>query len=127
MNIKDGYAIVQAVKHQHEVVIISGSRNEGVRLRLHRLGINHIFMGVQDKLNVLTEWTLANRVKPEAVLYMGDDVPDIAAMKSVGISACPADAAQDVLETAQYISPYHGGCGCARDVIEKVLKIKGVW
>jgi 3-deoxy-D-manno-octulosonate 8-phosphate phosphatase (KDO 8-P phosphatase) len=127
MNIKDGYAIVQAIRHQHDVVIISGSGSEGVRRRLERLGVRYIYMGVQDKLNVLTEWTLANHVKPENVLYMGDDMPDIQAMRSVGLSACPADAVQEILETAQYISPFNGGKGCVRDVIEKVLKLKGVW
>ncbi len=127
MNIKDGYALVQAISHQHDVVIISGSKSEGVRRRLERLGVRYIYMGVHDKLTVLTEWTLANQVKPENILYMGDDVPDIHAMKSVGLSACPADAVQDVIETAQYISPFNGGHGCVRDVIEKVLKLKGVW
>jgi 3-deoxy-D-manno-octulosonate 8-phosphate phosphatase (KDO 8-P phosphatase) len=127
MNIKDGYAIVQAIKHHHEIVIISGSASEGARHRLERLGVRYIYMGVQDKLNMLTEWTLANHVKPENILYMGDDLPDIHAMKSVGLSACPADAVQDVIELADYISPFNGGHGCVRDVIEKVLKLKGVW
>lgn len=127
MNIKDGYALVQALKHQHEVVLISGSSCEGVRRRLERLGVRYIHMGVTDKLQTLTEWTVAHQVLPEHILYMGDDVPDWHAMRSVGMSACPADAVQDIIETADYISPFKGGEGCVRDVIEKVLKLKGVW
>ncbi len=127
MNIKDGYAIVQAIRHGLHVVIISGSGNEGLRTRLERLGISDIYLNVKDKMTILSEWTVANHIKPENVLYMGDDMPDEHAMKSVGIAACPSDAVQDILEVADYVSPYAGGKGCVRDVIEKVLKLKGVW
>lgn len=127
MNIKDGYAIVQAIRHGLNVVIISGSGNEGVRARLERLGISEIYLGVKDKLVTLTEWTLANHIKPENILYMGDDMPDLHALKSTGIGACPSDAVQEIIEAADYVSPYGGGKGCVRDVIEKVLKLRGVW
>jgi 3-deoxy-D-manno-octulosonate 8-phosphate phosphatase (KDO 8-P phosphatase) len=109
------------------VVIISGSGNEGVRIRLERLGVCDIFLETKDKLATLTEWTLANHIKAENILYMGDDVPDKASMKSCGLSACPSDAVQDIIEIVDYVSPYAGGRGCVRDVIEKVLKLKGVW
>ena len=61
------------------------------------------------------------------MLYMGDDVPDIDPMKAVGLPCCPADACQDVLSVAKYISPLPGGAGCVRDVVEQVLKAQGKW
>jgi 3-deoxy-D-manno-octulosonate 8-phosphate phosphatase (KDO 8-P phosphatase) len=66
-------------------------------------------------------------VAAEQVLFMGDDMPDLSAMKLVGLSACPKDAARDILEMAAYISPWQGGMGCVRDVIEKVMRIQGNW
>ena len=58
---------------------------------------------------------------------MGDDLPDLPAMASVGLPCCPADAVSEVKEAVQYISPFNGGYGCVRDVIEKVLKLNDHW
>ena len=48
-------------------------------------------------------------------------------MKAAGLSCCPADACRDVLEIANYVSPVNGGHGCARDIIEKVMRVQGKW
>jgi 3-deoxy-D-manno-octulosonate 8-phosphate phosphatase (KDO 8-P phosphatase) len=61
------------------------------------------------------------------VLYMGDDIPDLPVMKLVGLPACPSDAVPEVRDAAKYISPFNGGAGCVRDVIEKVLKAQNNW
>ena len=63
----------------------------------------------------------------EDVLYMGDDMPDYEVMCKVGIPVCPNDAAQDILALSKYVSPYKGGQGAVRDVLEKILKIQGKW
>ena len=56
---------------------------------------------------------------------MGDDIPDYHAMKEAGIAACPADAAEEIISISDYISPYPGGKGCVRDIIEQVMKVQG--
>ncbi len=61
------------------------------------------------------------------ILYMGDDLPDYEVMQMVGLPCCPADAVDEIKEMALYISPYNGGAGCVRDVIEKVLKLNSNW
>jgi 3-deoxy-D-manno-octulosonate 8-phosphate phosphatase (KDO 8-P phosphatase) len=58
---------------------------------------------------------------------MGDDIPDHSPMQLTGLPCCPADAATEIKQVSQYISPIEGGKGCARDVIEKVLKLNGHW
>ena len=58
---------------------------------------------------------------------MGDDLPDYEPMRLVGIPACPNDAAREIINISQYVSPLKGGQGCVRDVIEKVLKLQGQW
>ncbi|TMI86613.1 MAG: 3-deoxy-D-manno-octulosonate 8-phosphate phosphatase, partial [Bacteroidetes bacterium] len=60
-------------------------------------------------------------------LYMADDLPDVALMQRVGLPCCPADAVPEILEISKYISPVGGGLGCARDVIEKVLRVQDKW
>jgi 3-deoxy-D-manno-octulosonate 8-phosphate phosphatase (KDO 8-P phosphatase) len=48
-------------------------------------------------------------------------------MRSVGLCCCPQDSCRDILEMADYISPFKGGEGCVRDVLEKVMRLQGKW
>ena len=58
---------------------------------------------------------------------MGDDIPDLKCLRVAGLSCCPHDAAYEVKMTCDYISQIGGGYGCVRDVVEQVLKAKGLW
>ncbi len=127
MNIKDGYALKTAQLAGYNVCIISGGKNEGVRLRLRDLGITNIFLGIQDKVEKLDEFFDVYEIDPENVVYMGDDIPDLYAMKMVGMPCCPQDAVQEIKAASRYISHKKGGKGCVRDVIEQVLKVQGKW
>jgi 3-deoxy-D-manno-octulosonate 8-phosphate phosphatase (KDO 8-P phosphatase) len=127
MNIKDGYAIQLAVKKGYQFLIISGGKSEAVVKRLQKLGVQHIEMGIHNKLQVLQNYMQQLAVQPQQVLFMGDDVPDVDCMKAVGLACAPADAVQEAKAVAQYISEYAGGKTCVRDVIEKVLKLNNDW
>jgi 3-deoxy-D-manno-octulosonate 8-phosphate phosphatase (KDO 8-P phosphatase) len=127
MHIKDGYALQLAVKRGYLVCVISGSDAPPVTERLTMLGVEEIHMQVRDKRTALEDILARRDISAEQVLYMGDDIPDLAVMKFSGLSACPHDAASDVLTIADYISPVNGGEGCVRDVIERVLRLHGVW
>jgi 3-deoxy-D-manno-octulosonate 8-phosphate phosphatase (KDO 8-P phosphatase) len=127
MHIKDGFALQMAAKNGYRVFVISGGNSPQVAARLEKLGITDVRMQVLDKRMQVLEYIQKNKLIAEQVLYMGDDLPDIPAMTSVGLSCCPADAVNEVRETVQYISPANGGFGCVRDVIEKVLKPNDQW
>lgn len=126
-NIKDGYALQLAVKRGYPVAVISGAKSQGVMLRLKGLGIKSIYIGIEDKLAVFERFIKENNLSPDHIAYMGDDIPDLLIMRIVGMPTCPADAAEEIKAIASYISPKKGGFGCARDVIEKVLKIQDKW
>ena len=127
MNIKDGYALKTAVNNGYNVCIISGGTNEGVRKRLRDLGITDIYLGAHNKIEQLSEYLEIYNIKPEHILYMGDDIPDYPVMKMVGLAACPKDAVQEIQNISVYISQKKGGNGCVRDVIEQVLKVQDKW
>ena len=127
MSIKDGFALQMALKNGFRVQIISGGNSPEVKDRLEKLGVKDIAMSVLNKKAFLEELISTNQLKKEELLYMGDDLPDIPAMSVVGLPCCPADAVNEVKEAAQYISPFNGGDACARDVIEKVLKLNDKW
>ncbi len=127
MNTRDGYAIKQALKAGFRVAIITGGKSQGVVDRLRALGIQDIYYGIQDKIEVFDEYLLTYGLSPASILYMGDDLPDYHVMKRVGLAACPSDAAPEIVRICRYVSPNNGGEGCVRDVIEKILRLKGLW
>jgi 3-deoxy-D-manno-octulosonate 8-phosphate phosphatase (KDO 8-P phosphatase) len=127
MNIKDGFALQLAIKQGYQILIISGGSSNAVKIRLEKLGIQHIFLGVKDKTDILINFIAQHSYTKEQILYMGDDMPDVLPMKQAGVACAPADAVAEVRGIAHYISPVAGGNGCVRDVIEKVLKLNGHW
>ena len=127
MNTKDGYAMKTALLAGYNVCIISGGKNEGVRKRLEALGIKDVFLGAHAKTDLFNDYISKNNIKPEEILYMGDDIPDYPVMKLVGLPTCPKDAVPEIQGISHYISQKKGGLGCVRDVIEQVLKVQGKW
>ena len=127
VNIKDGYAIQLAMKLGLRIVILTGGTTESVRLRYERLGMEDIYMGAAVKLNAYEDFKAKYSLGDEEIIYMGDDIPDLPVMQRSGCPCCPADACAEIKDISIYISQKNGGYGCARDVIEQVLKAQGKW
>jgi 3-deoxy-D-manno-octulosonate 8-phosphate phosphatase (KDO 8-P phosphatase) len=127
MNIRDGFAMKAAIESGYNVCIISGGNNEGVRIRLKNLGITDIYLGSSNKVETFKEYCGSYQIKPEHVLYMGDDIPDYHVMKLVGLPSCPQDASPEIKAISNYISHKNGGKGAVREVIEQVMKVQGKW
>lgn len=126
-NMKDGYAIMYAIRLGYPIGIITGGRTQDTKGRLERLGIKNVYMGTLDKVPCMLDFISKNNLTADQILYMGDDIPDYNVMKQVGLPVCPNDAAQEIKEISAYISPRNGGEGCVRDVIEQVLRAQGKW
>lgn len=127
MNIKDGYALKKAVQQGYKVCIITGGKSIGVAKRLAALGIDYLYTAIDDKPVAFYDFLSASNSEAATCLYMGDDLPDIEVIKMAGIRTCPSDAVPQIRTVADYISPYPGGKGCVRDIIEKVLTLQGNW
>ena len=126
-NIKDGYAMQLAVKCGYNVCAISGSRSKTAIYRLNSLGITDVYLGAHVKVDKFKIYLEEKSINATNVLYMGDDIPDLGVMKLAGLPVCPADAVEEIKAVSAYVSPYGGGMGAARDVIEKVLKVQDKW
>ncbi|SFR48097.1 3-deoxy-D-manno-octulosonate 8-phosphate phosphatase (KDO 8-P phosphatase) [Robiginitalea myxolifaciens] len=127
MSVRDGFAVKTAIDKGYRVCVISGGSNEGVRQRLKGLGVTDIFLGAGYKEEVLRDYILDYELKQGELLYMGDDIPDLPAMKLCGIATCPQNAAPEIKAVSDYISHFNGGQGCVRDIVEQVLKVRGDW
>ncbi|MBX2921276.1 MAG: HAD hydrolase family protein [Chitinophagaceae bacterium] len=127
MNTKDGYALQLAVKRGYRVAVITGGYVPAVVERMASLGVREVYHKVHNKIEYFNEYCKQYNIVKDEILYMGDDIPDRDVMQASGLACCPADAVPEIKSIAHYISPFNGGKGCVRDVIEKVLKIKGNW
>ena len=127
VNVKDGYALQLAMKQGLKLAIITGARTEAVEIRFRGLGLKDVFMNSSMKAPILSEWMAREGLKPEEVAFVGDDIPDLQAMQMVGLPVAPADAAAEIKAVARYISPCAGGQGVARDLLEQIMKVQGLW
>ena len=127
VNVRDGYAIQLAVKLGLKVCIITGAKTPNIRTRYENLGVKDIYLASSLKIKDYEDYIWRNRLKDEEIIYMGDDIPDVAILRRVGCPVCPKDAAPDVRNVCTYISNFNGGEGCARDVLEQVIRSQGKW
>ncbi len=127
MNIRDGYAIVEAIKAGYHVMVISGGDSDSVRERLNGLGVREVHLGISDKSAMFNELLSKHGLQTKEVMYMGDDLPDYRVIQLAGMKVCPSDAIPEIKRLCHYVSPYTGGKGCVRDVIEQVMRVHGRW
>lgn len=76
---------------------------------------------------VLEEWLSENGLSADEIAYMGDDIPDLPCLRIAGVSAAPYDAAREVLMSVDFVSKIGGGYGCARELIEEVMRAQEKW
>ncbi|MBN2683055.1 MAG: HAD hydrolase family protein [Bacteroidales bacterium] len=127
INIKDGYAVQYAVKKKYPIALITGGNSQAVKTRFQALGVTDIYLRSVNKMDDFKDYLFKYDLKPEEILYMGDDIPDYEVMKIAGLATCPYDAATEIKAISHYISNIKGGEGCVRDVIEQVLRSQGNW
>ncbi|MDG1792369.1 MAG: 3-deoxy-D-manno-octulosonate 8-phosphate phosphatase [Flavobacteriaceae bacterium] len=126
-NTKDGIAVKLANDLGYNIAIITGANNEGIKIRLNRLGIKNVFLNSNDKVKDILNYSKTNNINLGKTVYMGDDLPDTFPMKLVYLKTCPHDAVPEVRKISDYISNKKGGEGCVRDIIEQTLKVQGNW
>jgi 3-deoxy-D-manno-octulosonate 8-phosphate phosphatase (KDO 8-P phosphatase) len=129
-NVRDGYAIERATKAGYKFVIITGGSQLGVKKRLEYLKIKDIYMGSGGNSKESIYFTMLTElnITENELLYMGDDIPDYAIMKRPeNLSACPADATNEIQSVSDIICIQKGGLGAVREMIELVLKSQNNW
>jgi 3-deoxy-D-manno-octulosonate 8-phosphate phosphatase (KDO 8-P phosphatase) len=125
--IKDGLGIKLLQKAGLRVALITGRASTMVERRAAELGITDVIQGREDKLTALLEITALIGCTLEEAAYMGDDLPDMAAIKAVAHGACPADAVSCVRDAADYTTTTRGGEGAVREWAEALLRARGEW
>ena len=126
---KDGFGIRMAVMRGYPVAVITGGSSESIRKRMLASGVEsqNVFLHCRDKREEFAIFCERYNLKPEDVMYFGDDVPDLDVLKACGVAVCPADAVDEVKEVADWVTSKPGGKGCLREAIEATLRAQGQW
>ena len=126
-DVKDGLGIVVAVSAGLEFAIITGRSSPMVERRAKELGIVHLIQGAQKKIPALLALAQKCGLDMDEIGYIGDDLNDLRAMQAVGFRACPADAAAEIREIADFVAAHDGGHGAVRDCLQYLLEQRGQW
>ena len=124
-NIKDGLGIKLLQRAGLRVAIITGRNSVIVARRAAELGIEDVIQGREDKLTALQSLCAERGLDLAQCAYMGDDLPDLAAIRAVGLGMTVQDAAQPVLQAADWVSNLRGGAGAVREACETILELRG--
>ena len=120
-NVKDGYAIAHMLPEMGIIpVIITGRKSKIVENRAKELGITELYQGVGDKLAVLKNVAEKYNVSPDEIAYIGDDINDLDCIEYCGVTACPADAVEEVKRIATYVCKKNGRDGAVREYIDNI-------
>lgn len=121
-DVKDGYAIAHLLPPAGIVpVIITGRRSAIVEERARELAITELHQGVGDKLACLKTVAEKYRAEPAEITYIGDDLNDLDCIHFCGLTACPADAVEEVLAAVDHVCTRKGGSGAVREFIAWLL------
>lgn len=115
VNRGDGYGVSQIKTLGINQVIISTERNQVVRRRAEKLGIE-VIHGVENKKTTVVDYCREKGYDLKQVMFIGNDLNDYDAMMSVGIKGAPADAEEEILSIADWVSEARGGYGVIRQL-----------
>ena len=128
-NSKDCFAVRTAVYNGFPCAFITGGVSQSLLHRARSLGITdkYLYMLCKDKAEDFRHFCKAVGLEPSQVAYVGDDIPDVEVIRAAGLGVTPADGVAEAKEAADFVSPFPGGKGCIRDLVERVLKAQGKW
>lgn len=123
-HVRDGQGIVDWHKAGFRSGIISGRNSPIVEMRARQLGIEFVFQGRSEKVAAFDEIVTSAGVSLDETAFIGDDTPDIAVMRLVGLAVAVSDAHDVVKAVAHYVTRLNGGHGAVREVIDLILAAK---
>ena len=126
-DVRDGLGIRLLQHAGVEVVFLSGGRGGATEVRARHLGIRHCLVGAMDKPVALNGLRSTLGVNREALLFLGDDLNDLAVQGEVAVLVATADAARPLRQRADAVLLRPGGQGAVRELAERLLRARGLW
>jgi len=107
--------------------VITGRESPALRRRMNELNVEFVYEKQAHKIAAYEEIVKKTGVREEEVAFLGDDLPDLTVMRRVGLAVAVGNAAPEVKHLAHYTTVRNGGKGAARELVELILRSKGIW
>lgn len=120
-HVHDGLGLKRLRAAGVEVAVISARSSPIVAARLAELGIAEVHQGQEDKLACFRRLLAACGCGPERAGFMGDDLPDLPVLSVAGLAVAPANAVEEVIASAHWVTRRPGGGGAVRELCEAIL------
>lgn len=124
-NSHDGHGLKMLRASGVEIALITGRTSHCVTARARNLAIEHVYQGVENKLEAMVDLLNKLKLPRDAAAYMGDDVVDLTVMRHIGLAISVPDAPPLVREHSHYITQCEGGHGAVREACEMVMSAQG--
>ena len=124
-NSQDGHGLKMLRASGVEIALITGRTSHCVAARARNLGIEHVYQGVENKLEAMIDLLNKLKLSRDAAAFMGDDVVDLTVMSHVGMAVTVPDAPLQVRERSHYITQRNGGHGAVRETCEMIMSAQG--
>lgn len=126
-NTQDGSGLKYWRRSGGRSAIITGRQSQAVMIRAELLDIEFVYQKSLKKIDPYRELLATAQVPPEQICYIGDDLPDLPVMVNCGFPVAVANAVPEVKSAAAYVTQRSGGNGAVREVIELLMKSRGLW
>ena len=124
-NVSDGLGMKAVQRHGIELAIISGRASPMVQQRADALGIDHLYMGSDDKLSAFHEILKNTGLEAQQVCFAGDDWIDLPILTRVGLAVSVPNADSEVRDRAHWVTERGGGQGAVRELCNLLLRAQG--
>ena len=124
-NVLDGHGLKMLKQSGVELAIITSRSSRGVERRAENLGITHLYQGSVNKLETFTRLLGTLQLSTADACYMGDDLLDVAVLRSAGLAVTVPDAPAFVRQQVQYVTQARGGHGAVRECCELIMSHQG--
>ncbi|HEY0178926.1 MAG TPA: HAD hydrolase family protein [Dokdonella sp.] len=124
-HVHDGLGLKRLLANGVEVAVVTARLSHLVTERMAELGVAHVHQDQADKRACLERLRHALKIDADDVAYTGDDLPDLAPMRTVGLAVAVANAHPWVRERAHWRTRLAGGAGAAREVCDLILAAQG--
>ena len=124
-NTLDGLGLKMLQSNNIKTAIITGRTSQQVAQRAQSLGVNFLQQGREDKLSALKEICDEQNIPLANCAYIGDDLPDLSAIKAVAFGVCVPNGHPFVIEHSDWCTSKSGGQGAAREFCEAILDAQG--
>lgn len=123
-NTRDGKGIELIKQQGIKVAFVTGENSQIVQKRAEKLKVDLIYLGIHNKMQIISTLVKENHIELTEIAYIGDDVNDLEVMKSVGFTATPADGNDEIKKISDYICKKSGGHGCVREICDLLVVVK---